>query len=277
MQKNWSKISLHFDPDIDKEVLIAWLDVYEVDSIVEYDDYFEVYCAKEKVEELIKHIEVNDALQIDSIAAEVVENKNWNAVWESNFEPITINDLSIRATFHDPLGTKEELVISPKMAFGTGHHATTYMMIEQMQSLGLSGDRVLDYGCGTGILAVYALMCGAEHVDAIDIQEEAIENTLEHLDLNSQSRDKATVQQCDIMDMPVEQYNTILANINHGVLSQNRDELYNRLKDDGRLLISGILIEDQDRILAHYLKGGFYFCGHEQRGEWSLLSFTKTS
>jgi ribosomal protein L11 methyltransferase len=181
---------------------------------------------------------------------EEMEDKNWNAIWESNFSPVRVADFcGIRASFHPPFDppVTHEIRIDPKMAFGTGHHATTCLVIKLLQHLDLQGHTVLDYGCGTGILAILAEMLGASRLDAVDIEEPAYENTLENVEING--AEKITVYHGTLEVVPPHKYDLILANINRNVILNSFPEMKERLESGGRLIISGFLVADLEQIV----------------------------
>ncbi len=211
-----------------------------------------------------------------SVSIDILEPQNWNAVWEANFAPILIpNTVYIRAEFHDKTDTDiPEIIIVPKMAFGTGHHETTYMMLERMASYASFPDHVFDYGAGTGILSVFAAMRGAKHIVANDIQAEAIPNIREHFDCNAIPLIPETIHG-DINHVPEDVFPLILANINQPVLMETRQAIYSRLKIGGTLLISGVLTENRVSLLKAYKELGLTLNYTKEKGEWSLLEFYK--
>ena len=188
---------------------------------------------------------VSDYLQERSFrfTLELVEKTNWNQLWESHFEPVRVDDfVGMRADFHPPITqVAHELVITPKMSFGTGHHATTRLMIRQMRSIIKPGDRVLDFGTGTGVLAILAKKMGAGQVVGIDIEDWSIENARENAAVNHVSEieflvgDKVT---------PPGPFDRILANINRNILLEHMTSLRSCLSASGTLLLSGVLTED---------------------------------
>lgn len=180
-----------------------------------------------------------------SFTEEIVEPTNWNQVWEDSFSPVSIGkNWYIRAEFHPSKSNfKHEIVISPKMAFGTGHHATTYMVLEQMDKLELDGKTVLDLGCGSGILAIAAEKLGAASVLAIDYDPLSVENTIENADLNNCSN--ITAKQADVYSFNEGKFDIILANINKKVLIDNILKIKGLLNETGILIISGILKSDE--------------------------------
>ena len=180
-----------------------------------------------------------------SYAEGIIEPTNWNQVWEDSFSPVSIGkNWYIRAEFHSKrTDFKHEIVISPKMAFGTGHHATTYMVLEQMDKLELDGKTVLDLGCGSGILAIAAEKLGATSVLAIDYDPLSVENTIENADLNNCSN--ITAKQADVYSFNEGKFDIILANINKKVLIDNILKIKGLLNETGILIISGILKSDE--------------------------------
>ena len=205
-----------------------------------------------------------------------IEPQNWNALWESNFSAVQVDDfVSIRASFHEPQpGVQHEIVITPKMSFGTGHHATTYLMIKQMQQLDFRGKKVFDFGTGTGVLAILAAQLGASQVVANDIDDWSIENAKENFERN----DVTTIQlkKSDSAQMD-ELFDIILANINRNVLLENMRILSEQLPDGGILVLSGILEEDISAIVECSSANGLKLREKSAKNNWVCLFFKKTS
>jgi ribosomal protein L11 methyltransferase len=189
--------------------------------------------------------EVFDELDLRSIAysLEEIEKTNWNQLWESNFEPVVVDDfVGIRADFHAPIkGVEMELVVTPKMSFGTGHHATTRLMIQQMRQSIKSGDWVLDFGTGTGVLAILAKKMGAAEVIGIDIEDWSIENAIDNAWINEVSDISF---HCSNRIEQQGPFNCILANINRNILLDHMSRIGAVLAPGGMILLSGILEED---------------------------------
>jgi ribosomal protein L11 methyltransferase len=199
-----------------------------------------------------------------------IEETNWNAVWESNFEPVVVDDfVGLRAHFHESIaGVQHEIVITPKMSFGTGHHATTYMMIQQMRDMELAGKTVFDFGTGTGVLAILAEQLGASRIVAIDNDDWSIENAAENLNRNDCSN--VELKKADTAEMG-EGFDIILANINKHVILENLPVLAAQLKKDGTLLLSGLLAEDESDILSATSKYALQLGKKYLRNNWISL------
>lgn len=206
-----------------------------------------------------------------------IEQQNWNAEWESHFEPIDIlgGHCYIRAPFHPAkAGVKHEIVIMPKMSFGTGHHATTYLMAEQMLAMDFSGASVLDMGSGTGILAILAAQRGAVVVDAVDIDEWAYENCLENIQTNGVQTVVCPILG-DVSTIKGKVYDYILANINRNILLTDMEQYAASLRKGGLLLVSGILDLDADAVIGHAAKLGLVQTATNHRDGWAQVTFQK--
>jgi len=199
----------------------------------------------------------------------LVPQKNWNELWESNFEAITITDkILVRATFHQPrAGFPCEIVIDPKMAFGTGHHQTTAMMLELLLENNVAGKTVLDMGCGTGILAIMASKLGALAVIAIDNDPVCYESTIENTRLNHIGNVIALCGSKEII--PDEQFDIILANINRNILTDQLERYAQILKPGGEIYLSGFYeIPDLAIIISEASKYGLKYVDHKKNGDW---------
>jgi ribosomal protein L11 methyltransferase len=205
---------------------------------------------------------------------ETIAQTNWNALWESNFEPVQVGDFcGIRAGFHPPFtpAPMHEIVITPKMSFGTGHHATTFCMIQLMQALDFKNKRVFDFGTGTGILAILAEKLGATQVDAIDIDEWAVTNTIENITANAGKLVK--VWQADSLEGVKEVYDIVLANINRNILLAFMADMRRLLVPGGILLLSGIMPADETVILAAAREQGFDLQTKLDKDNWLAMQF----
>lgn len=199
-----------------------------------------------------------------------IEEKNWNEEWEKNFEPVVVGTFcGVRASFHQPVaGVEHDLLITPKMSFGTGHHATTYMMLEAMGSLDFRGLRVLDFGTGTGVLAILAEKLGAAEVWAVDHDDWCIENAGENVTENNCSR--ITVKKGDNIPSGAR-FDIILANINKNVILQELRSIGQQLTSAGVILLSGLLLEDSQDVENEAIKNGFFVVNQTEKANWLCL------
>jgi len=204
---------------------------------------------------------------------ETMPNINWNEEWEKNFSPINVEDkVLIRAEFHEPQAHLHEIIIQPKMSFGTGHHPTTHLMIQQMLDMNLEGKKVLDMGCGTSVLAIYAKQRGASDVTAIDIDEWSVENSIENAERNSVS---LHISQGTAENLGEETFDTILANINRNILISDIPTYVSVLHAGGELLLSGLCFFDVDDILEVCTENNLVLERKIQREEWVSLLLRK--
>jgi len=206
-----------------------------------------------------------------------IPGQNWNEIWESNFHPVIVGDFcAIRADFHEPIpDMKFELVINPKMAFGTGHHETTWQCIAAMEHLPIAGKKILDFGCGTGVLAILASRLGAFGVEAVDIEEESYRNTMENSAVNGVDN---VIARCGTLEaVQGRDFDGILANINRNVILDTLPELSNLLVPGGWLLVSGILLQDESIVTDAAAGAGFERKQKTERGNWLCMEFRKGS
>jgi ribosomal protein L11 methyltransferase len=204
----------------------------------------------------------------------ILEKTNWNAVWESNFQPIQIgNRLGVRAHFHPPIpDVEQEIIITPKMSFGTGHHATTSLVMEMMFAINLQNHSLLDFGTGTGILAILGKMLGAKNILAVDNDDWCIENALENCKVN-----QASDIEVQLSDKPIigRNFDTILANINRHILLEHLPALVKQMNAGGQLIISGLLTEDGPELDAFCKNLGLLPTEKAEKNGWIALGFRK--
>ncbi len=207
-----------------------------------------------------------------------VPAQNWNALWEANFPPVTVEAFcAVRASFHPPDTTVEhELVIEPRMAFGTGHHETTWMCLRALRDLPCAGKRLLDFGCGTGILAILAARLGAIAVVAVDIEEESFKSTQENSRINGVSG-RVQAYRGSLEVIPADPFDGIMANIDRNTLLTSLPSLSARLRPEGWLLISGIVEEDAEVMEKAAEWTGLHLSRRYERGRWLCLIFRKRS
>ena len=205
----------------------------------------------------------------------ILPAQNWNEEWEKNFQPVEIgNKLYIRAEFHpEKKGFEHEIIIQPKMSFGTGHHETTYLVSELMLDMDFKAQKVLDMGTGTGLLAILAMKLGAKNVKAVDIDEWSVTNSQENVERNGFS--KIEVVQGGIETINGEKYDTILANINRNVLLDMAQDFAEALKPGGEIILSGFYLEDYLLILDGFAKHGFEPGLQRSKNNWMACRFKK--
>ena len=201
-----------------------------------------------------------------------IAQQNWNAEWEKNFHPIHVDGVCmVRAPFHPSENVEHDIVIEPKMSFGTGHHETTYMMLKRMLDIDFSGKTVMDMGCGTGVLAILAEMKGANHVEAIDIDEWCYINTKENIERNQCKNIDAF--QGDVGLIKGKMYDVILANINRNILLKDIPAYGKSLKKGGILLLSGFYNEDLNRIKDACASIKLDFIDNLEKNNWVAALF----
>lgn len=204
----------------------------------------------------------------------IIKEQNWNAVWESNFEPVRVGDfVGIRAHFHPSFEPKVqyELAITPKMSFGTGHHATTFSVIELMEGIDFKGKSVYDFGTGTGILAILAHKLGAASVLAVDNDDWCIENAIENIENNQAANIR--VEKVDAAGQN-QLFDVILANVNRHIIEANFEALSQCAKPSSNLVLSGLLIEDQSDMIILGTKFNWNFIKAQPLNGWVSLMFT---
>lgn len=221
--------------------------------------------------------ELNNIFSLHNLkySKSIIKEENWNAVWESNFEPVRVGDfVGIRANFHPSFDPKVqyEIQITPKMSFGTGHHATTFTVMQLMENLDFRGKSVYDFGTGTGILAILAEMLGASEVLAVDNDPWCIENSEENLQANDSS--KITIQLVDAAFQPRD-FDIIIANVNRHIIEANLEALTQVSNSNSTLILSGLLIEDQDDIISLAQKNNWQFIQSQPLDGWVSLLFNK--
>lgn len=256
------------------EILVAELGMLGFESFTENENGVVAYIQEADWNaELLNDIQIlqSDEVKFSSEFKEI-EQVNWNEEWEKNFEPIVVeNEVSIRAPFHEDPKLAYDIVIEPKMSFGTGHHETTYLMIKHLMNLDLSGRKVLDMGCGTGILAIFAEMKGATEIDAIDIDAWCYENSVENVERNNCKHIK--VYEGDATMLGATIYDVIIANINRNILLSDMSVYVKCLGPGGELYLSGFYTEDIPFIRKEAEKNGLKFNKKFERNNWVALKF----
>ena len=257
------------------EILMAELIEIGFDSFTEEHDGILGYIQKDLFkEEELKDIYLLQNQEVEiSYTYEEMPNINWNEEWEKNFSPINVEDkVLIRAEFHDSDPNMHEIVIQPKMSFGTGHHPTTHLMIQQMLDMDLENKKVLDMGCGTSVLAIFAKQKGAGRTVAIDIDEWSVENSKENAARNNVELD---IELGTADNLGKENFEIILANINRNILISDIPTYVSVLEDGGKLLLSGLCFFDVDDILEVCTEQNLKIEKKIQREEWVSLLLSK--
>ena len=258
------------------EILIAELGYLGFESFIENDDGITAYIPVEEYEEDLLagvHILQSEEFEINYSVNEI-ERLNWNEEWEKNFSPILVDEhCSVRAPFHPKPDTQFDIVIEPKMSFGTGHHATTHMMIQHILKNDWEGKSVLDMGCGTGVLAILSAMKGAENIDAIDIDNWCYLNTLENISRND--CEHINVEEGGAELLKGREYDMILANINRNILLRDLPVYEKCLKPEGNLFLSGFYKGDLPAIERACKELGLYFVESFERNDWVAAKFSR--
>ena len=263
------------DPELNNGIIISEL------SDIEYDGFWET---NEGISAFIEESKYNEG-KLDQILkrydfakgynANLVEDINWNAKWESNYSPINVeDDCLIRSPFHpeDPTFIYE-VIIQPQMSFGTGHHDTTYLMVKHLLKANLEQKIVLDMGCGTGVLSILSEKMGASVVWAIDNDDWAYKNTLSNCLLNA--TENVSIKHGDVSSIPERPFDFILANINKNVLISDINEFTKRLKKGGEVFLSGFFEIDLSEMIKVIERAGLRLDQTDVKGEWAFIKSTK--
>jgi ribosomal protein L11 methyltransferase len=266
---NYLQFDFEVEPGEEQEKLVALLSEQGFEGFEEEAQCLKAFIDENqfKQEEFSRVIDLFEKMDYQLY---IVENINWNKQWEEGFQPVQVNDfVGIRASFHAPLPeVAHEIIITPKMSFGTGHHATTFLMIQQMQELDCKGKSVLDFGTGTGVLAILASKLGASDVFAIDYDEWSIVNTHENIEQNGCSN----IRVAQLDTIPADQkFNIILANINLNVILPNFKSMVSASIPGAYILLSGFLIENESLVIESLVQSGLQYVSTLQRGGWILV------
>ena len=251
-----------------RDILIARLADAGAIGFEEEKNVLKAFIAKGETGELLfEEIIQNIGLRYEK---SIVYNQNWNALWEAGFEPVSVGRFcNIRAAFHKPVpGVKHDIIITPKMSFGTGHHATTYLMIQAMERIDFLGKSVFDFGTGTGVLAILAEKCGSESVTAIDNDEWSINNASENLNINDCRKVLVYKENGFFND---RKYDVVLANINRNIILQEMEKIQQHIVKNGVVLLSGLLTGDEQIIVAEAMRCRLEFKRKTEMNGWICL------
>ncbi len=272
---DYKKIDVKANADL-SEILIAYFGELPFDTFEEYDEGFYAYIPdNEWNNQIIDTIEGLKPTYQFSYEIIDVPYQNWNELWESNFEPILLEDYCyIRADFHPRNeNVPFEITINPKMAFGSGHHSTTMMMLLTLKEVDFTSKRVLDFGGGTGILGIMASKLGANHIDSIDHEFPSYENTIENAEINHV--DNITSYHGSL-SLASGKYDIILANINRNVILQYAEQLSTLLKNDSFLITSGYYESDEKILVEEFSKYGIKLLSSKKMLDWCCSLFQKS-
>lgn len=273
----YTRLQVICDPDY-AEILMAEIAEAGFDTFMETEKGFEAYAEGDKYDrDLVqllqeKYKQVNPLLMM----TDRVEKKNWNEEWEKNLQPIRVDDqILVRAHFHPAEQSfPYEIIITPKMSFGTGHHQTTYLMLKNQLAMNHAGKRVMDAGCGTGILSIMAAKLGAAEIEAFDIDEWSIENGNENVEVNGVSNIRIRLGKISQLNF-FHPFDIILANINKNILLEEMPLYATQLKEDGFLMMSGFYTHDIADLLAAAAPFGLREVHRDERESWAALVLKK--
>jgi ribosomal protein L11 methyltransferase len=270
-------LQIHFTPitETQSEILIAQLNEIGFDGFEEETGELKAFIPSATFDENI----FNSVVDINTLkyTKSTIKKENWNAIWEADFEPIEVTYpnstkpfVYIRAGFHEAKeGFEYDIVVTPKMSFGTGHHATTFLMVQQMSQINFVGKTVIDFGTGTGVLAILADKMGAEHIVGIDCDEWSIENAEENAAINHCKN--ISLLKAETIPIQVEKVDIMLANINLNIISENILPIKEATKQNGTVLFSGIMLHDEANIVNIIDKEGFIINEIFKRDNWLAI------
>lgn len=273
-------IGYHFtiEPlELGSEILIAELGETAFESFIETETGISAFVQKDLwTEDILNDIYIleNPEFKIN-YTFEEIEQVNWNEEWEKNFSPIDVDGIChVRAPFHEPTNATFEIVIEPKMSFGTGHHETTHMVIQHLLELELTNKKTMDMGCGTAILAILAEMKGAQPIDAVDIDNWCYLNSIENAERNNCKHISVYEGDASWLNQG-QKYDLFIANINRNILLNDMASYVNCMNDNATLLLSGFYTEDIPAIQECCENLGLTYLSKKERNNWVALKFEK--
>lgn len=260
-----------------KDMFVELLGTIGFDSFMDTDEGFEAYCKEPSLDEdaLADIMQMEQFAKVKLLKKELIPDQDWNATWEASYEPVIINEFCrIRAPFHQVEGSyKYDIIIEPKMSFGTAHHETTSQIIELMLQSDFTGMNLLDMGSGTGVLAILAKKLGSATTVAIDNDEWAYRNALDNVRLNDEN--DIVVEFGDANNLNGRQFDVILANINRNILLRDMKEYVKCLVDGGKIFFSGFYEEDLVLISKEAERLGLKYSNHVTKNNWTAAVFVK--
>ena len=262
--------------DMVRDIIVAELGAIFFESFVHTDEGLQAYIQESDFNlSTVQDLYIFDNIDFEiSMQVKVIAQQNWNAEWEKSFSPINImGKCMVRAPFHDKEDIDYDILIEPKMSFGTGHHETTFQMISHLLDINVHEMRVLDMGCGTGVLAILACMKGAKSITAIDIDEWAFKNTLENVRKNKCSQ--IIVKQGGTEQMGYLYYDLILANINRNILIHDMEAYVQSMSSGSRIIFSGFYTSDIRFINEKARESGLRLLRQSEKNLWASLVYQK--
>ena len=266
--------SAEINADMLRDILVAELGVLDFESFINTQDGLEAYVQEDAFdEESLNNLYIFDNPGFDiKMEVKTIEQQNWNAEWEKSFSPIEVDGRCfVRAPFHDKKHVEYDIVIEPKMSFGTGHHETTHQMIAHLLEIDVRGKRVLDMGCGTGILAILACMKGASTITAVDIDEWAFQNTLENVRNNQCSQIIVKKGGAELLNN--HEYDLILANINRNILLNDMEAYTGSMRSGSLIVFSGFYSADINIIDQKARNIGMRLLRQSEKNAWVALVY----
>ncbi len=280
--ENYIKLTCEFisdNPDLASDIIIGELSEFKFETFEKIDNKINAYIKESDFSESIELKLAEIYYPVFSnlkFLKEIIPQKNWNKIWESNFEPLYINEnCIIKAPFHhNTPKVTHEIIIEPKMSFGTGHHATTFLMINELLKLDLTNKSVLDVGCGTGILSILASKLNAKFVYGIDIDDWSFQNAKENCTLNNITN--VTIQKGEIDIVRYQLFDIILANINLNVIIHSLQKYAEGLHSEGWLLLSGFYNNDIKTIIDKAIQFNLHLFSQAYKNDWSVCVLIKS-
>ena len=273
---NYIEISFTVEEkEIFSDIIIAQLNEIEFESYLKTDTGLKAYIQEKKYKYDVLVLLLKELRELLSFDFQIrkLPKENWNLKWEKNFNTVTINEQCIiRSSFHNGTDYKYEIIITPKMSFGTGHHQTTFLMLNEMFNVNFKNKTVLDVGCGTGVLSILAKKLGSGYTLGVDIDEWAHENSIDNSNLNGINSIDFKLGGIELVNGT---FDVVLANINRNVLLSDLDKYFQSMKEKSDILLSGFLSKDVKLIREKSEGLGLSFISHKNKDQWNLLHFIK--